>query len=80
MKTTLYIDRDSPAHRLHPTLKVFGLFMAFWSVYWVDNPIALLPVLIVVAALAQVIGAWENVWRFRWFLHLDSRADHESPG
>jgi len=70
MKTTLYIDRESVAHRLHPTAKVFGLFAAFWSIYWVDNPFALIPVLLVMAGLTQLIGAWENVYRFRWFFVL----------
>ncbi len=70
MKTTLYIDRATPVHRLHPTAKVFGLFVAFWSIYWVDNPVALLPVIAVVLAIATFIGAWENVYRFRWFFIL----------
>lgn len=70
MKTTLYIDYESVLHRLHPTTKVFGLFAVFWSIYWIDNPWALLYVLAVVAVIAQAMHAWGNVWRFRWFLVL----------
>jgi energy-coupling factor transport system permease protein len=70
MKTTLYVDRDTAAHRLHPTAKVFGLFIAFWSIYWVDHPLALIPIIAVMAAIASLIGAWENIYRFRWFFIL----------
>jgi len=28
----LYIDRGTFVHRLHPTVKVFALFVMFWSV------------------------------------------------
>ncbi len=70
MKTTLYIERDSFVHRLHPTVKVFGLFAVFWSIYWVDNPIALMPLAALLLAVAFAMGAMENVYRFRWFFIL----------
>ena len=70
MKTTLYIERDSFVHRLHPTAKVFGLLAVFWSIYWVDNPLALMPLALIVLAIALMMGAWENVYRFRWFFIL----------
>ena len=70
MKTSLYIDRDSVVHRLHPTLKIFGLFAAFWSIYWIDNPLTLLPFIAAELAIAAAIGAHENVYRFRWFFVL----------
>ena len=70
MKTTLYIERDSFVHRLHPTVKVFGLFAVFWSIYWVDNPLALMPLALILLGVAVAMGALENVYRFRWFFIL----------
>ena len=43
MPIYLYLDRATVVHRLNPTVKVFALFIMFWSVYWVDHPLALLP-------------------------------------
>lgn len=70
MRASLYIERESFVHRLHPTVKVFGLFAVFWSIYWVDNPLALIPLVLIVLAIAFMMGAWENVYRFRWFFIL----------
>lgn len=70
MKTTLYVDRASLIHRLHPAAKIFGVLAIFWSVYWIDNPWVLLVLAGLVTVFAAVIGAGENVWRLRWFLIL----------
>lgn len=70
MPIYLYIDRGSFVHRLHPTVKVFALFIMFWSVYWVDHPIALLPLGLVMAALVRVTGSWPNFYRLRWLFIL----------
>jgi energy-coupling factor transport system permease protein len=70
MPIYLYIDRRSFVHRLHPTVKVFALFMMFWSVYWVDHPLALLPLGLMMVALAQVTGSWPNFYRLRWLFIL----------
>lgn len=70
MKTLLYVDHDTAIHRLHPTLKIFGLFAAFWSIYWIDNPLTLVPFIAVEFVVAWTIGAGENVYRFRWFFVL----------
>jgi len=70
MKTSLYVDRHSVVHRLHPTLKIFGLFAAFWSIYWIDNPLTLVPFIVAELVAAAAIGAGENVYRFRWFFLL----------
>ena len=66
MPIYLYIDRGSLIHRLHPTVKVFALFVMFWSVYWVDNPIVLLPIGLFMIWVAYVIGAGPNFYRLRW--------------
>jgi energy-coupling factor transport system permease protein len=70
MLTSLYLDRPSLIHRLHPTVKLFALFIIFWSVFWVDHPLALLPIGLLLVVLAQVSGAWPNFYAFRWFLIL----------
>ena len=67
MPIYLYIDRGTFVHRLHPTVKVFALFVMFWSVYWVDNPIALLiPVGVLMLWVAQFTDSWSNFYRLRW--------------
>jgi energy-coupling factor transport system permease protein len=67
MPIYLYIDRGTFVHRLHPTVKVFSLFVMFWSVYWVDNPIALLvPIGVIMLWIAQLTDSWPNFYRLRW--------------
>ncbi len=66
MPIYLYIERTGVLHRLHPTVKVFALFVMFWSVYWVDHPLALLPLGLLMLAAAQSAGAWPNFYRLRW--------------
>jgi energy-coupling factor transport system permease protein len=61
-----YIERSSFVHRLHPTVKVFALFVIFWSVYWVDRPIALVPLGMVLLALAFVTESGPNFYSLRW--------------
>jgi energy-coupling factor transport system permease protein len=62
-----YIEGTSFFHRVHPAVKVFALFIMFWSVYWVDNPLALLPLGILMLIAARLTGAWPNFYRLRWF-------------
>ncbi len=66
MPIYLYIDRPTFVHRLHPTVKVFALLVMFWSVYWVDNPIALLPIGAFMLIVAQLTDSWANFYRLRW--------------
>jgi energy-coupling factor transport system permease protein len=70
MQTSLYLDRGTWIHRLHPAVKLFALFIMFWSVFWVDHPIALLPVAAVMVLLAHASRSWPNFYAFRWFLVL----------
>jgi energy-coupling factor transport system permease protein len=70
MLTSLYLDRGSVVHRLHPVVKLFALFVMFWSVFWVDQPLALLPLALLMMILAQTSGAWPNFYAFRWFIFL----------
>ncbi len=66
MAIYLYLDRGTFVHRLHPTVKVFAIFIVFWSVYWVDHPLALLPLGLILAAAAQFTRSWPNFYRLRW--------------
>jgi len=66
MPIYLYIERTGVLHRLHPAVKVMALFVMFWSVYWVDQPLALLPLGLLMLAAAQSAGAWPNFYRLRW--------------
>jgi energy-coupling factor transport system permease protein len=70
MQTSLYLDRGTWIHRLHPAVKLFGLFIMFWSVFWVDHPAALLPAGAVMVLLVQASRSWPNFYAFRWFLIL----------
>src|SRR5580700_5531734 len=70
MPIYLYIDRGTLVHRLNPTVKVFALFIMFWSVYWVDHPLALLPLGLLMVAMAQLTGSWPNFYRLRWLFIL----------
>src|SRR5882757_498816 len=70
MPIYLYIDRGTFVHRLHPTVKVFALFVMFWSVYWVDNPFALLPIGLLMLWIAQLTGSWPNFYRLRWLFAI----------
>lgn len=66
MPIYLYLDRATAIHRIHPTVKVFAIFAVFWSVYWVDHPLALLPIGLLLMAAAQFTRAWPNFQRLRW--------------
>ncbi len=61
-----YIDRASFVHRLHPTVKVLALFVVFWSVYWVDKPVAFIPLGVILLTLAVVTGSAPNFYSLRW--------------
>ncbi len=65
-----YIEGRSFFHRVHPAVKVFALFIMFWSVYWVDNPLALMPLGILMLIAAGLTGAWPNFYRLRWFFAI----------
>jgi energy-coupling factor transport system permease protein len=67
MAISLYIDRSTVIHRLHPTVKVIALFVMFWSMYWVDQPLALLPILLLMLIVARATGSWRNFQRYRWY-------------
>ena len=70
MLTSLYLDRGTAIHRLHPVVKLFALFVIFWSVFWVDRPLTLLPIALLMLIVTFISGAGTNFYAFRWFLIL----------
>jgi energy-coupling factor transport system permease protein len=70
MPIYLYLDRATALHRLHPAVKIIGLLVVFWSIYWLDRPLALVPIGIILLTAAQYSGSWSNFYRLRWLLLL----------
>jgi energy-coupling factor transporter transmembrane protein EcfT len=70
MPIYLYLDRGTAIHRLHPTVKMFAIFAVFWSVYWVDHPLPLLPIGLLLLTLAQLTNSWPNFYRLRWLFFM----------
>jgi energy-coupling factor transport system permease protein len=70
MPIYLYLDRRTFIHRLHPTVKILAIFAIFWSVYWVDSPLSLLPMGVLLLAGAQLTRAWPNFYSLRWLFIL----------
>jgi energy-coupling factor transport system permease protein len=66
MPIYLYLDRKTFIHRLHPAVKIVGIFAVFWSVYWVDQPLALLPLGLILLGVVHFTDAWPNFYRLRW--------------
>ncbi|HLH76692.1 MAG TPA: energy-coupling factor transporter transmembrane component T [Candidatus Binataceae bacterium] len=66
MPIYLYLDRRTFIHRLHPAVKVIGIFAVFWSVYWVDQPLALLPLGLILISAVHFTNSWPNFYRLRW--------------
>ncbi len=65
MSLFLYLERDSPLHRLHPVVKVCGMLCLFVAAFVSERPTAVLPVTAGVAGLIALVGAWANVRRLR---------------
>ncbi len=70
MPIYLYLDRGTLFHRFHPTVKVFGLFAVFWTVFWLDHPVALAPVGALLLGVAHASRSWANFRRLSWLLLL----------
>ena len=70
MAIYLYLDRRTFIHRLHPTVKILAIVGIFWSVYWVDNPLSLLPLGVLLLVAAQLTRAWPNFYSLRWLFIL----------
>jgi energy-coupling factor transport system permease protein len=65
MTLTLYVARQSPLHRLHPTTKLAGLVALLTAAFLVEVPAYLAPLVVLVGLLLVVAGALPLVARFR---------------
>lgn len=65
MALTLYIEPQTALHRLHPVTKLVAMLCLFFSAFFTDQPLALLPLTAVVAGLLWIAGAGPNVRRLR---------------
>lgn len=64
MRVNLYLDGRTVLHRLHPQVKVAILASTFVAIYGVDEPLLVLPAMLLIAALLALAGAAPNVRRF----------------
>jgi len=65
MRLYLYLDRRTPLHRLHPTVKVLAMFCFFVTAFVTERPTLLIPLAIAVLALIRWAGAFGNLKRLR---------------
>ncbi len=62
---TLYVEGQSPVHRLHAVAQVLGLLCVFVAAFLTDRPVALLPLVGAVLALGAIAGTLGVLWRLR---------------
>lgn len=67
---TLFLERDTWVHRLHPLVRLFGMLVLFLAAYLVERPLWQLPLLLALGALLAASGAWRNVVRLRLLFGL----------
>jgi len=65
MSASLYIDRWSPIHALHPLTKVAGVAAFFVAVFSLEQPVAIAPFLLALLAVIRLAGATANLARLR---------------
>jgi energy-coupling factor transport system permease protein len=69
MRVSLYLDRRTILHGLHPLVKLGILAATFASVYGIERPLAVAPVAAALGALLVCAGATANVRRF-WVMFV----------
>jgi len=62
---TLYLDRGSRLHRLHPVVRVLGMLGFFVSAFVVERPVWFVPQVLLLLVLVRASGAMVNIRRFR---------------
>lgn len=68
MALSLYVDRTSALHRRHPVAKVLAMALAFLATFLLDDPVFLMPLLLLALAGTAAAGALGNLWRMRWIV------------
>jgi len=64
---SLYVERVSPIHRLHPVAKLLGMLCLFVAAFVADRPLVLAPLLVAGIGLGVLAGAVRVLWRLRAF-------------
>jgi energy-coupling factor transport system permease protein len=67
---SLYVERHTMIHAIHPVAKVLGLFCLFVAAFVADRPVALMPLLFGGLVLGGVAGAVAILWRLRLFFFV----------
>ena len=62
---SLYVERPTVVHGLHPVAKLLGLFCVFVAALLADKPVMLLPLVGGVLAIGVTAGALPVLWRLR---------------
>jgi len=65
MTSSLYIDRPSPIHALHPITKMIGVAAFFAAVFSLEQPLAIAPFTAGLLAIIAVAHARPNLVRLR---------------
>ncbi len=69
----LYLEGNTPLHRLHPVTKIISLILLFSAAMIFNHPLYLLPLLlfvVLVGAIARSLGNIRRVWIILTFLTL----------
>ena len=64
---SLYVERQTVVHRIHPVAKVLGLLCLFVAAFVADRPLVLAPLLVGGLVGAVTAGALGVLWRLRLF-------------
>lgn len=64
---SLYVERGTLIHRIHPVAKLLGLLCLFVAAFVADRPLVLAPLLVAGIALGMAAGAVRVLWRLRAF-------------
>jgi energy-coupling factor transport system permease protein len=65
VSVTLYLDRGTWLHRLHPVVRLLGMVAVFVAAFVVERPLGQVPLVCLLAVLLVQTGAFENVRRLR---------------
>jgi energy-coupling factor transport system permease protein len=65
MTSSLYLERRSPVHRLHPLSKILGVAVFFVAVFSLEQPLSILPFTALLALTAALGRTGESLVRLR---------------
>lgn len=63
MSVSLYLDRGTWLHRLHPVVRLLGMGAVFVAAFVVERPLGQVPLVCLLGVLLAGSGAFENVRR-----------------